>query len=134
MKQIKLDQADQTIADVLARAAELLRGGWSREHTAATKKGVICALDSPEAKQFSLAGALLRAEVDCNVHLKERGAATKYLSDELSKRELGGVVRFHQKATNGAVVVKCVKEARDEFIKKARARKRRAAQRAEQEW
>lgn len=98
--------SEREIAKIIKKALELIEGGWSRENTAMTKGGKVCRYDAEEAKQFSLAGALHRAQHELKISPKQHADAVEFLNAKLG----GSVVRFNSSATSGQVVCERVAE------------------------
>lgn len=94
------EASDRLVVSVLEKAVELMQGGWSREYTALTRRGNICMYTSPQAKRFSLAGALWRAEEELGVSLNKRGDVTRFLNSHI-----GSVSAFNQMAESATDVI-----------------------------
>lgn len=96
----------KSIESVIAHALTLIEKGWVQDSCATNKKNNVVKFDSPAAKNFSLYGAIHRAEVDLNFPTKERGNATRYLN-----RYVGGsVVSFNNSANSVKEIVDKVRE------------------------
>lgn len=74
--------AQQSVSqDILRGARALIDGGWTRGDDTYDKKGNVVKLDSPEARMFSLSGAVFRAGNDIKADFYTRDYAQAALRD-----------------------------------------------------